>query len=143
MTHSRLVPALVFLAAIAGLSQTPPVDKPAFRKSGATERSRIAPAPPSDAELERTIRARFAKSKIAVNNFEVYVLSGVARIEGRTDVLQHKGVATRLARSAGAAGVVNRIEVSQAAKNRAAGNLAKARKRAQVKRGEPRSAVPR
>ena len=35
-----------------------------------------------------------------------------ARITGKTDVMQHKGVATRLARSAGAKEVKNEVEVS-------------------------------
>jgi len=92
-----------------------------------------------DAELEKTIKARFAKSKIGANHFAVRVQGGVATIEGHTDVIQHKGTATRLARAAGAREVVNRVELSQAAKERAAANLAKGRRRVQVKRGEKRS----
>jgi hypothetical protein len=87
-------------------------------------------------QLEKAIRARFAKSKISKNNFQVQVQGGVATLEGQTDVIQHKGTATRLARSAGAARVVNKIQVSQAARDRASANLAKGRRRAQVKRGE-------
>jgi osmotically-inducible protein OsmY len=94
----------------------------------------------SDAELEKAIRARFARSKISTNRFEVHVQGGVATLEGRTDVVQHKGTATRLAKLAGAAGVVNRIQVSQAAREKAAANLEKGRRRAQLKRGEERSA---
>jgi len=85
----------------------------------------------SDAELEKDIRARFAKSKISTHHFQVHVQGGVATIEGQTDVLQHKGTATRLAKSSGAIKVVNHIAVSQAAKN-----LASGRRRAQVKRSE-------
>lgn len=90
----------------------------------------------TDTNLEKAIRARLAASKISTNKFEVHVQGGVATLEGRTDVVQHKGAATRLARSAGAVKVVNRIEVSQAAKDKAAGNLASGRRRAQVKRSE-------
>jgi len=61
---------------------------------------------------------------------------GSATIEGRTDIIQRKGVATRLARLGGAAQVVNKIEVSEAARARASGNLAKGRRRAQVQRSE-------
>ena len=61
---------------------------------------------------------------------------GVATLTGRTDVLQHKGTATRLARNGGALRVVNRIEVSEAAKEKAASNLDSGRRRAQVKRSE-------
>ena len=89
-----------------------------------------------DAELEKAIRARFAASKIAGHHFQVHVQGGVATLEGQTDVLQHKGTATRLARNVGAAQVVNRIAVSQAARDKAAGNLAKGRRRAQIKRSE-------
>ncbi len=94
---------------------------------------------PSDAQIEAAIRARFAKSKISKNGFRVKVQGGIATLEGQTDVIQHKGTATRIAKSAGAAQVVNKIQVSQAARERAAANLAKGRRRAQVKRSEPRS----
>jgi len=95
-----------------------------------------SPAHPPDAELEKTIRARFARSKISTNRFEVHVQGGVATIEGKTDVVQHKGTATRLARLAGAASVVNKVQVSQAARDRASANLATGRRRAQVKRDQ-------
>ncbi|MGA2131570.1 MAG: BON domain-containing protein [Bryobacteraceae bacterium] len=89
-----------------------------------------------DAEIEKAIRGRFAASKISTHHFQVHVQGGVATIEGQTDVLQHKGVATRLARSSGAVKVVNHIAVSQEAKDKAAKNLASGRRRAQVKRSE-------
>ncbi len=94
----------------------------------------------SDAELEKAIQARFANSKIAVNRFTVRVQGGVATLEGRTDVLQHKGTATRLAKAAGARKVVNRIEVSEKARQKASASLAQGRRREQIKRGE---SVPR
>ena len=90
----------------------------------------------SDADLERTIRGRFAESKISEDKFTVHVASGIATITGHTDVIQHKGVATRLAKSSGALAVVNNIGISQAAKDKAAKNLASGRRRAQVKRSE-------
>jgi hypothetical protein len=92
-----------------------------------------------DRTLEASIRGRFAKSKINEDKFTVRVQGGVATIEGRTEVLQHKGVATRLAKAAGARQVVNRVEPSEAARQKASSNLASGRRRAQVKRGEPRS----
>jgi hypothetical protein len=67
------------------------------------------------------------------------VQGGVATWEGKTEVLQHKGAATRMAKTAGAKAVVNNIKVSDAAKDKAAGNLEEGRRRAQVKRGDPRS----
>lgn len=93
----------------------------------------------SDAEIEKDIRARLAKSKIAADKFQVRVQGGVATLEGKTDVIQHKGVATRLARSGGAVAVVNHIQVSDAAREKAAKNLQSGRRRAQIKRGEARS----
>ena len=44
------------------------------------------------------------------------VQGGVATIDGKTDVMQHKGVATRMCKTAGAVAVNNRVQVSDAAK---------------------------
>jgi hypothetical protein len=93
----------------------------------------------SDAEVEHTIREKFAKSKISADHFTVKVQGGVATIDGRSDVVQHKGTATRLAKNGGATKVVNRIQLSQAAKDKANKNLEKGRRRAQIKRGDARS----
>jgi len=109
--------------------EAPP--KPATQQAG-------KPAP-SDVRLEAAIRAKFAKSKINADKFQVHVQGGVATIEGRTDVTQHKGVATRLAKTGGALAVNNHIQVSDAAKERATANLEKGRRRAQIKRGDARS----
>ncbi len=99
----------------------------------------LAAAVPSDRELEQAIQARFARSKIAADKFTVRVQGGVAYLEGRTDVVQRKGTATRLAKAAGAKKVVNKIVLSDAARAKAAANLKSGRRRAQVRRGEPRS----
>ena len=93
----------------------------------------------SDAEIEAAIRARFAKSKSGIDKFTVRVQGGVATIEGTTDVVQRKAAATRMAKAAGAKQVINKVEVSAAAKEKASKNLAEGRRRAQVKRSE----VPR
>lgn len=93
----------------------------------------------SDAQLETAIRAKFAKSKINEDKFTVRVQGGVAIIDGKTGVLQHKGVATRMSKTAGALAVNNRVQVSDEAKRKAAGNLEQGRRRAQVKRGDGRS----
>ncbi len=90
----------------------------------------------SDADLERAIRARFDKSRIAADRFSVTVQGGVATLVGTTDVVQHKGTATRLAKAAGARKVVNNIQVSEAARRKASANLSSGRRRAQVKRSE-------
>ena len=94
----------------------------------------------SDAEIEATIKAKLAKSpKLGPEHLQVHVQGGVAHIEGKTNVIQHKGVATRLAKSGGALAVANHIKISDAAREKAAGNLETGRRRAQIKRGDPRS----
>jgi len=123
------------LAAMAWAGTTPPTaagQKPAPAK---------APAKPllQDAKLEAAIRAKFAKSKINADKFTVHVQGGVATIEGKTDIVQHKGTATRLAKTAGAAAVINRVQISDAAREKAAANLEQGRRRAQVKREDARS----
>ncbi len=131
----RTIAALAFLAAFAGLSQAGPAAKPAATTAKKTSTS--ASTAQNDTALEKDIRARLAKSKISVNKFTVRVQGGVATLEGKTGVVQHKGTATRLARNAGAVKVVNRIEVSEEAKEKNAANLESGRRRAQVKRSEP------
>ena len=93
----------------------------------------------SDVQLEAIIRAKFAKSKINADKFTVRVQGGVATINGKTDIVQHKGTATRMCRTAGAVVVDNRVQISDAAKLKAAGNLQEGRRRVQVKRGDARS----
>jgi hypothetical protein len=85
-------------------------------------------APPaSDAAVEAAIRAKFAKSKISEDQFRVSVKSGIATLEGKTEVPQRKGVATRLAKSGGAREVVNKIQISEAARKKLSDRLQKAR----------------
>ena len=117
-----LAAGLMFAASAAPGANTPP------KKPAAVQ--------PNDAALEKAIRARFARSKIAVEGFQVRVQGGVATIEGKTAVIQRKGTATRLARLAGAKAVNNRIEVDSAAREKAAQNPSGGRRRAQVKRSE-------
>jgi hypothetical protein len=120
------------------MGQTKPA--PAHQREAAPPAKAAArPATKSDAALEAVIRAKFAKSKINVEKFQVHVQGGVATIEGHTGVIQHKGVATRLARTGGAVAVNNHIQISDAAREKAAGNLEKGRRRVQVKRGDDRS----
>jgi osmotically-inducible protein OsmY len=116
MSVRKLFSALVLAVAIAGLSQAAPVAKP----------NAVAAKLP-DAQIERNIRAKFLKSKINADHFTVTVQNGIATIEGKTNVIQHKGVATRLARTGGAQAVQNRIQISEEARAKAAAKLAKAR----------------
>jgi hypothetical protein len=92
-----------------------------------------------DKQIETLIRAKLAKSKIGKDGFTVRVQGGIAYWEGKTDVVQHKGSATRMAKTAGAKAVVNNIKISDAGKEKAAENLDEGRRRAQVKRSEPRT----
>lgn len=103
-----------------------------------------APAPAGtsaqqDRDIEAAIRAKLAKSKVGKDGFKVRVQGGIAYWEGSTEVVQHKGTATRMAKSAGAKAVVNNIKVSDAAKAKASDNLDQGRRRAQVKRSDPRT----
>jgi osmotically-inducible protein OsmY len=123
---------LIFAAALAG--QAPAVPRPPA-KPQAVPPAKSKP-PISDAALEAKIRERFSKSKISVHGFQVRVQGGIATIDGKTDVIQHKGTATRIAKNAGAKAVNNRIQVSEAARQRAIRGFEKARKRAEVKRPE-------
>ena len=130
------LPALigVLLVALTAWSGSGPAGLPArtpARSTGTPGRS--------DAEIEKNIRARLAKSKISSDKFQVHVQGGVATLEGNTEVLQHKGVATRLAKAGGAVAVINKIQISQAAREKAAQNLQTGRRRAQIKRSEARS----
>jgi hypothetical protein len=66
----------------------------------------------SDPEIEATIKAKLAKSKIGKDGFQVHVKDRVATWTGVTTVMQHKGAATRMAKAAGAIQVVNNIKIS-------------------------------
>jgi osmotically-inducible protein OsmY len=88
---------------------------------------------PSDAEIEATIHAKLAKSKIGKDGFQVKVKNGIATWSGTTNVMQHKGAATRMARTAGAIQVVNNIKISDAARAKAEANLAGGPRKVQVK----------
>src|SRR4051794_15841050 len=69
-------------------------------------------ATPTDAQIDATIRAKLAKSKIGKDGFRFKVARGVVTWEGNTGVIQHKGAATRMAKTAGAVQVVNNIQIS-------------------------------
>jgi hypothetical protein len=109
----------------------------AAQQRGVPPKQPVAAKPQiGDVELDKAIRARFAQSKAGADKFTVRVQGGVATIEGKTDVVQRKSAATRMAKTAGAKQVLNKIEVSQAAKQKASDNLAQGRRRAQVKRSD-------
>lgn len=70
--------------------------------------------PASDSQIEANLRERLAKSVIGKDGFVPKVKDGVVYWSGATAVPQHKGAATRMAKSAGARRVVNNIRVSGA-----------------------------
>lgn len=125
MILNRVIPVVFLLLAALGAAQKPDAAKAAGAKP-----------PVPDAELERAIRERLAKSKCAEDGFTVRVQGGVATLEGRTNVVQRKGAATRMAKTAGAKKVINRIQVSDEARQKASENLTKGRRRVQVKRSD-------
>jgi hypothetical protein len=125
----------------AGAWAAAPQPTPAHQRPAGVSPAKQGSARPklSDTQLEAVIRAKFAKSKINADKFTVRVQGGVATIDGKTNVVQHKGSATRMCKTAGAVAVNNRVQVSDLAKQKAAGNLEAGRRRVQVKRGEARS----
>jgi osmotically-inducible protein OsmY len=68
----------------------------------------------SDIQIEAQIKTKLAKSLIGKDGFTFRVKDGVVYWEGSTTVPQHKGSATRMAKSAGAKRVVNQIRVAGA-----------------------------
>ena len=68
---------------------------------------------PTDPQIEAQLHDRLAKSVIGKDAFAVHVKGGVVYWDGSTTVAQHKGAATRMAKSAGARRVVNNITVKK------------------------------
>lgn len=152
----RRLPLLIGWCTAAILfAQTPPTGssgnqrRPNTRELPTPASSRQATAPTgstsgTDSEVESAIRARFAQSKISVNGFAVRVRSGIATLTGRTQIPQHKGTATLLAKRAGAKRVVNRIQVNRPAVPKAAvpaeQPLAAAPKAPEIKRAKVKQA---
>ena len=114
--RNRLFSALVLIAAVAGWNQAYPA-APAGPK-------KVVASGASDSQIESRIRAKLAKSKMAAEGFTVKVNNGVATWEGKTGVIQRKGAATRIAKTAGAKAVVNNIRISEEARRKAAESLA-------------------
>ena len=73
-----------------------------------------AEPPASDLQIESRLRERLAKSVIGKDGFVPKVKDGVVYWSGATSVAQHKGAATRMAKSAGARRVVNNIRFTGA-----------------------------
>jgi hypothetical protein len=108
---------------------------------GSLAKDGAKPAAKPDSVIEAAIRARFERSRIGANKFQVRVQNGVATLTGKTDVVQHKGVATRLAKLGGAVQVRNQITVSERARAQAAARLAEAQERHTRKEATPSPAA--
>jgi hypothetical protein len=136
MSHAPALAASLWVAATLCMGQTKPAPAHA---APAPAKAPVRQPVKSDAAIEAAIRAKFAKSKVNAEKFQVHVQGGVATIEGKTSVIQHKGSATRMAKSAGAVAVNNHVQISDAARQKAADNLDQGRRRVQIKRSDPRS----
>jgi len=64
-----------------------------------------------DAAIAARIKAKLVRSKIGKNGLVYRVEDGTVEWTGRVAIPQHKGAATRMAKTAGARRVVNRIVV--------------------------------
>jgi hypothetical protein len=82
--------------------------------------------PRTDSQIDATIRMKLAKSKIGKDGFHFHVQHGVVTWEGTTNIIQHKGSATRMAKAAGATQVINNIQISDSAKAKGISNLKRA-----------------
>lgn len=109
IARTRIGAACVLLLLLAALTLVTPWQAVAQSPSARTM---------SDDSIRQAIVKRFAASKIGANGFQVEVKNGIAILRGQAGVAQHKGVATRLAKLAGAREVDNQIAISPAAKQR-------------------------
>jgi hypothetical protein len=104
----RLLSAVLFFPLFFGVLVTPSHMAAAGSSPTAAQRGVV----PNDSQIEATIRAKLSKSKIGKDGFKFKVQRGVVTWEGTTAVMQHKGSATRMAKTAGALQVINNIKVS-------------------------------
>ncbi len=117
MHPSRYMRKILFLFLLPFLVLAAVPAAPASSPSRAAAANPAARLPVSDAQLEATIRTKLAKSKIGKDGFRFHVQRGVVTWEGTTAIGQHKGAATRMARTSGAIQVINNIRVSGTGKD--------------------------
>ncbi len=117
--------ALTLLAVllVAGWCQPRGFAAPATKHNAAAATTASHAATQTDSQIQETIAAKLAKSKIGQDGFKFHVQNGVVTWEGTTNVIQHKGAPNRMAKAAGATKVVNNIQVSAAAKAKATQQL--------------------
>ena len=119
-SFSRKLSTLLFLFSLLGLTALPQT-KPAVTP----QTKQTTPVNRSDAEINAILKTKLARSKIGADGFKFSVQGGIVYIDGKTDIPQHKGAATRMARTSGAKAVVNRIVVGDAGKEKATAHLKK------------------
>ena len=115
----RILSVVIFLAAFAGWNQA--------SAAAVSAKTQLQNMHLTDSQIEAVLHTKLAKSKMAHEGWTVHVHNHVATWEGKTNVIQHKGAATRMAHTAGATQVVNNIKVSEEARLKAAEHLAQAR----------------
>ncbi len=99
---------------------------PANAGARSTSATTVRAVPRTDSQIDATIRMKLAKSKIGKDGFHFHVQRGVVTWEGTTNVIQHKGSATRMAKAAGATQVINNIQISDSARAKGVANLKRA-----------------
>jgi hypothetical protein len=133
---------LLFLAVLLSILARP-ASVDASKKTTSTRPAPAATSKPapvksakSDTAIDQELRERLSRSKINANRFTFKVQNGTVTWEGKTDILQHKGAATRMAKTAGARNVINNIQISEAARQKAAARLEKGRKKGAIKKAQ-------
>ncbi len=99
---------------------------PAGARGSSASTAAARTVPHTDSQIDATIRMKLAKSKIGKDGFHFHVQHGIVTWEGTTNVIQHKGSATRMAKAAGATQVINNIQISDSAKAKGIANLKRA-----------------
>ena len=107
----------LFLLSFLAIAVTPASAAGASGSSNSKSATSQSRSSVTDAQLESTIRTKLLKSKIGKDGFRFKVQRGVVTWEGNTAIGQQKGAATRMARTSGAAQVINNIKVASAAKD--------------------------
>jgi hypothetical protein len=120
----------------ASRKTSPPKPATASTPKAAPAKAAPAKSAKSDTAIDQKLRERLSRSKINANHFTFKVQNGTVIWEGKTDVIQHKGAATRMAKSVGARNVVNNIQISEAARQKAAARLEKGRKKGAIKKAQ-------
>ncbi len=120
--HLRIASTLVLIAGLLGWNQTLPAATNGTHKTPAASDAHL-----SDAQIDAAIHAKLAKSKMAGEGWTVHVHNRTATWEGKTNIIQHKGAATRMAHTAGATQVINNIKIGEEARKKAAAKFALAR----------------